>query len=172
MTARVLSVLPAIALAAACGRPARIPDQPIAFNHALHLRLDLDGHQLGCVDCHAGAERGEHAGLPALRDCLRCHVRPQLGERGVPNEREAQVRRLAAAGPVRWVQITRNPGHVYAPHRAHVGIARLPCDECHGDVRAWTAPPTEPVQRLLHMTECIACHRSHGASTRCGACHR
>lgn len=172
MMARVASLLPAIALAAACGRAPRLPDQPIAFNHALHLTLDLEGRKLGCVDCHAGAERGEHAGLPALRDCLRCHVRPQLGARGVPNEREAEVRRLAAAGPVRWVQITRNPGHVYAPHRAHVGIARLPCEECHGDVSAWTEPPTEPVQRLLHMTECIACHRTHGASTWCGACHR
>ncbi|TMQ15883.1 MAG: hypothetical protein E6J90_13590 [Deltaproteobacteria bacterium] len=162
-----------LALVAACSRAPRLPEQPIAFNHALHLSVELDGRRLGCVDCHAGAERAEHAGLPALRDCLRCHMRPQLGERGVPSEREAAVRKLAAAAaPTRWVQITRNPGHVYAPHRAHVGIAKLPCAECHGDVAAWTAPPTEPVQRLLRMTECIACHRTHGASTWCGACHR
>ncbi|HUJ61855.1 MAG TPA: cytochrome c3 family protein [Kofleriaceae bacterium] len=164
--------LAACALAGACGRAPHPPDQPIAFNHALHLTVELDGRTLQCIDCHAGAERREHAGLPAMRDCLRCHVRPQLGASGQPNPREARVRELAAAGPVRWIQITRNPGHVYAPHRAHVGIAKLACEECHGDVRAWTVPPTEPVQRLLHMTECIACHREHGASTRCGACHR
>lgn len=170
MTAR--SALLAIAVAAACRRGPSIPDQPIAFNHALHLTLDLEGRKLRCVDCHAGAERGEHAGLPALRDCLRCHVRPQHSDRAGADEREARVRELAAGGPVRWVQITRNPGHVYAPHRAHVGIAHLPCEDCHGDVRTWTAPPTQPVDRLLRMTECIACHRNHGASTWCGACHR
>ena len=164
--------LVACALASACGAAPPPPDQPIAFDHSLHVRLELEGHQLRCTDCHAGAERAEHAGLPAMRDCLRCHVRPQLGERGVPNPREARVRELAAAGPVHWVQITRNPGHVYAPHRAHVGIAKLACSECHGDVASWTAPPTEPTDRLLHMTECIACHRERGASTWCGACHR
>ncbi len=159
-------------VAGACARAPQPPAQPIAFNHALHLSLDLEGRKLRCTDCHAGAERAEHAGLPALRDCLRCHVRPQLGERNVPNPREAKVRELAVPRPFAWVQITRNPGHVYAPHRVHVGIAKLPCTECHGDVASWTAPPTEPVQRLRHMTECMDCHRTHGASTRCGACHR
>lgn len=151
----------------ACSAAPRMPEQPIAFNHALHVTLDLDGHKLRCTDCHAGAEKAEHAGLPALRDCLRCHVRPQ----GSGSPREAEVRALAGS-PVHWVQVTRNPGHVYAPHRAHVGIAKLPCEECHGDVASWTAPPTEPVQRLLHMTECMQCHRTHGAPTRCGTCHR
>jgi hypothetical protein len=160
------------ALIAACGPAPRAPDQPIAFNHSLHLAVELDGRKLQCTDCHAGAERREHAGLPTMRDCLRCHVRPQLGASGLSNPREARVRELAAAGPLRWIQITRNPGHVYAPHRAHVGIAKLACEECHGDVRTWTNPPTEPVERLLQMKECIACHREHSASTRCAACHR
>ena len=156
----------------ACRGPTRAPEQPIAFDHALHLGIDLDGRKLACVDCHAGAERAEHAGLPALRDCLRCHVRPQLGAGGVPNPREARVRELAVPGPFRWIQVTKNPGHVYAPHRAHVGVAKLTCAECHGDVTTWRAPPTEPVQRLVRMSECISCHRQHGAPTTCGTCHR
>ncbi len=156
-----------LALLVACGA-APVPEQPLAFDHALHLRLDLDGKPLACTACHAGAERAEHAGLPALRDCLRCHVRPQ----GSGSPREARVRELADGGPLRWVQVTRNPGHVYAPHRAHVGIAKLPCTECHGDVASWTAPPTEPIDRLLRMTECIDCHHRHGAPTTCGTCHR
>ena len=157
---------------AACSAPSPTPEHPIAFDHGLHLALDLDGRQLACTDCHAGAERAEHAGLPALRECLRCHVRPQLGNRGVPNPREAQVRELAAPGPFRWTQVTRNPGHVYAPHRAHVGIAKLACSECHGDVASWRAPPTQPNQRLTRMSECISCHRQRGAPTTCGTCHR
>jgi len=156
----------------ACRGPTRAPEQPIAFDHALHLGIDLDGRKLACVDCHAGAERAEHAGLPALRDCLRCHVRPQLGAGGVPNPREARVRELAVPGPFRWIQVTKNPGHVYAPHRAHVGIAKLTCAECHGDVTTWRAPPTQPVERLVRMSECISCHRQHGAPTTCGTCHR
>ncbi|HTR54838.1 MAG TPA: cytochrome c3 family protein [Kofleriaceae bacterium] len=166
MTARRLVVT--IVLAAACEPAASVPEQPLAFDHALHMSIDLEGHKLRCVDCHAGAERAEHAGLPAMRDCLRCHVRPQ----GSGSPREAEVRALAAAGPVHWVQITRNPGHVYAPHLAHVGIAKLPCEECHGDIAARTSPPTEPVERLRDMNACITCHRERGASTRCGACHR
>ena len=159
-------------LVGACTPAPRVPDQPIAFDHALHLTLDLDGRRLACVDCHAGAETAEHAGLPALRDCLRCHVRPQLGARGVPNPREARVRALAVPGPFRWTQVTRNPGHVYASHRAHVGIAKLACEECHGDVTAWTSPPTQPIQKLRRMSECMDCHRRHGASNWCGTCHR
>jgi len=157
----------------ACSAAPLPPAQPIAFDHALHLQLDIDGRRVRCTDCHAGAERAEHAGLPALRDCLRCHMRPQLGAKRIANPREARVRELATGGrALRWTQITRNPGHVYAPHRVHVGIAKLACDECHGDVAAWTRPPTQPVERLRRMSECIACHRARGASVRCGTCHR
>jgi hypothetical protein len=162
----------ALLVVVGCSTSAAIPAQPVEFDHALHLSLDLDGRKLGCVDCHAGAERAEHAGLPALGECLRCHVRPQLGASGLPNPREARVRELAKAGPFRWIQVTRNPGHVYAPHRAHVGIAKLSCTECHGDVASWRAPPTQPIQRLIRMNECISCHRSSGAPTTCGTCHR
>jgi hypothetical protein len=156
----------------ACSRTPRPPDQPISFDHALHLTLDLDGRRLRCVDCHAGAERAEHAGLPALRDCLRCHIRPQLGASGRPDPREARVRALAVPGPFRWTQITRNPGHVYASHRAHVGIAKLGCEECHGDVTRWTTPPTRPDAQLVRMSACMDCHRRRGASLWCGTCHR
>lgn len=162
----------AFAVIAGCRAQTQAPEQPISFDHALHLALDLDGRHLACTDCHAGAERAEHAGLPALRECLRCHVRPQLGDRQAPNPREARVRELATAGPFRWTQVTRNPGHVYAPHRAHVGIAKLTCTECHGDVASWRAPPTQPTERLTRMSACISCHRQRNAPTTCGTCHR
>jgi hypothetical protein len=159
-------------VALACAERAA-PLQPIAFNHSLHLDVEIDGRPLVCVDCHAGAERAEHAGLPALRDCLRCHMRPQGGEDGKPSEREGLVRAAAAqGGPFRWTQVTRNPGHVYASHRAHVGIAGLTCETCHGDVSRWTSPPTEPNLALRDMGACISCHRERGASTECATCHR
>jgi hypothetical protein len=166
------AVLVAALVAAGCAERA-LPRQPIPFNHSIHMEIDLEGKPLGCVDCHAGAERSEHAGLPALRDCLRCHMRPQPGKSGEPSELEKRVRSLAAAGgPFRWTQVTRNAGHVYASHRAHVGLAKLTCETCHGDVTRWTAPPTVPEARLLDMQRCIGCHRQRGAPTECGTCHR
>lgn len=156
-------------LVGACSARAPAPAQPIAFDHALHLRVRLDDRALGCTDCHAGAESAPRAGLPAISTCLRCHMRPQ-GDK--PSAKERRVRELAAAGGVRWVQVTRNPGHVYFSHRAHVTIAELPCARCHGDVAAWNAPPTEPNDELERMSACLACHRARGAPTDCGTCHR
>ncbi|HTJ45695.1 MAG TPA: cytochrome c3 family protein [Kofleriaceae bacterium] len=160
-----------IALVAACSAHTPAPSQPIAFDHALHLRVHLDDRALACTDCHAGAERAAKAGLPAITTCLRCHMRPQ-GDR--PSAKERRVRELAATGGVRWIQVTRNPGHVYFSHRAHVSIAKpkLACDGCHGAVASWTAPPTEPNPSLTSMDACLACHRAHGAPTDCGVCHR
>ena len=154
---------------AACSAAAPAPAQPIAFDHALHLRVHLDDRALACTDCHAGAEKAARAGLPAITTCLRCHMRPQGDP---PSAKERRVRELATAGGVRWVQVTRNPGHVYFSHRAHVTIGALACESCHGDVRAWTSPPTEPNTALESMSKCLACHRAHGAATDCEACHR
>jgi len=78
----------------------------------------------------------------------------------------------AAGGELRWVQVTRNPGHVYASHRAHVGVGGLSCTRCHGDVASWTRPPAAPDPSLTNMSRCIACHRREGAPTSCGTCHR
>ena len=153
----------------ACTARAPAPAQPIAFDHALHARVRLDDRELGCTDCHAGAALAPRAGLPAISTCLRCHMRPQ-GD--TPNPKERRVRELAATGGVRWVQVTQNAGLVYFSHRAHVTIAELPCSECHGDVASWKEPPTVPNEKLESMSACLACHRSHGAPTDCGTCHR
>ncbi len=150
------------------------PEQPIPFNHALHmsedLQVDLEENQLLCTDCHPGAETRAQAGLPSITYCLRCHMRPQGdGKSGL----EPQVREYALAkGPFRWIQVTREPGHVYFSHRAHTSGAGFQCEECHGDVRAWTRPPRRPIDKLLHMNKCMACHRARGVSNECGTCHR
>jgi menaquinone reductase, multiheme cytochrome c subunit len=164
-----LAALLATVLVAACA-PAPAPAQPLPFDHALHLTVHLDGEALTCTDCHAGAERGTRAGLPALATCLRCHMRPQ-GE--PPSDAERQVRIAAAeGGPFRWIQVTRNPGHVHFSHAAHVTRAEMACATCHGDVAAWREPPTRPEPALLSMNRCLACHREHGAPTDCASCHQ
>jgi hypothetical protein len=162
--AGLLGVL--LAVGATCGtRPPR-PVQPIAFNHQLHAGK----HEIGCTTCHAGAERRPAAGLPALRTCLTCHMKPQGDP---PSAAEGQVRELAGAGaPVRWVQVTRNPGHVFFSHAAHVTLGGISCSRCHGDVTRWKAPPEEPEARLRSMGACQQCHRDRGAPLGCATCHR
>jgi len=153
-----------------CGQSA-VPTQPIQFNHSLHMSVELaDDSKLTCFDCHPGAERGSHAGLPALTTCLRCHMRPQGDP---PSDQEREVRRLFAGGdPFHWTQVTRNPSHIYFSHGAHVTLAKMDCSECHGDVTQWTKPPTQPVAKLRSMAACMGCHRKNGVSNLCGTCHQ
>lgn len=141
------------------------PAQPIAFNHALHV---TGKPNLACRDCHPGAEREVHAGLPALERCLLCHMKPQS-----KSEREHVVREVAVkGGDFHWNAVTRNAGHVRFSHRAHVSLVHMQCETCHGDVSAWTAPPLHPDARLLSMDACLGCHRERGASTDCRVCHK
>ena len=156
---------------AACQKPAApAPPQPIPFDHSIHVAVEIGGGTLACTDCHPGAARGDHAGLPALSTCLRCHMRPQGNP---PSEDERRVRLIAAAGgPFRWIQVTRNPGHVHFSHAAHVSLAGMVCAECHGDVATWRRPPTIPNQNLKSMRSCMGCHRERGAPVGCGTCHQ
>lgn len=169
MTARCLA-LSALLVAAACRSRVAAPPQPIPFDHSLHLQIQLAAGSLACTDCHPGAARGTHAGLPPLSRCLGCHMRPQGAPPG-PNEH--LVRAAATAGrPLRWIQVTRNPGHVHFSHGAHVARAGMSCADCHGDVARWARPPTTPVAELTDMNRCLACHRERGAPTDCGTCHQ
>jgi c(7)-type cytochrome triheme protein len=80
--------------------------------------------------------------------------------------------RADKGGAFRFVQVTRNPGHVYFSHRAHVSFAKMTCENCHGDVTSWAQPPRAPEPSLVDMDACMACHRKQGASTECQICHR
>lgn len=148
-------------------RPEPPIEQPIAFSHKKHIEGKASP-KLGCVACHTGAETRAAAGLPSLNQCLQCHMKPQS-----KSEAEAHVRAIAArGGPFEWTPVTRNDGHVYVSHRAHVGVAKMACSTCHGDVASWDAPPTSPDRKLMSMDRCLDCHRERGASTSCQACHR
>jgi c(7)-type cytochrome triheme protein len=146
------------------------PDQPLPFDHSLHTSIELDSGKLACTDCHAGAEKATHAGLPALTTCMRCHMRPQGDP---PSADERRVRQaFAEGGAFAWIQVTRNPGHVHFSHAAHVTVGHLECAECHGDVTQWTEPPSKPTAKLNSMRACMSCHRERGVSNDCGTCHQ
>jgi menaquinone reductase, multiheme cytochrome c subunit len=170
VTLRATLLAVSLLAVAGCPQPRQAPPQPLSFDHSVHAKVQLQDRPLRCVDCHNGAETGTHAGLPSLSSCLRCHMRPQGDP---PSDSERKVRSLAAeGGSFRWVQITRNPGHVYFSHGAHVSLAGMECADCHGDVTAWRSPPTEPNQDLKSMSKCMSCHRERGAPNECGTCHQ
>lgn len=55
------------------------PEQPIDYSHRLHAgELGIE-----CQYCHAGAERGRHAGIPSANVCMNCHrsVKATMGAR-------------------------------------------------------------------------------------------
>ena len=156
-----VAVLAAIGLVvAALAAPV---DQPIAFNHRVHL----EAGGLECVDCHAHALDGVRATIPELEVCAACHSEPQGGSAA-----EAEVvEHVRAVTPIGWVQVHWVPDHVYFSHRRHAALGEIACEVCHGKVRERVLPFTRPAVRP-QMSWCIACHERTEARNDCVACHR
>ncbi len=155
--------------------------QPIAFPHKTHLDLKLP-----CTGCHQSAEKGAVAGRPATALCMACHA-------GGDTKSE-EIKKLRSYGEkgqeVPWRRVWRLPSHVFFPHRAHVVLAKIECQTCHGPMEKLTKPPVTPL-KTLDMNDCIACHESrekavaakttapqaHSVAARsllndCNTCHR
>ncbi len=136
--------------------------QPIAFNHKVHIDNGLD-----CSACHERYSQAAVAGRPKLTTCLFCHETP-LTE----SPEEEKVRQYAERGEeIPWRRLTRLPAHVYFSHRRHVVLGGIACQTCHGHIGQSTSPPSRP-EIQLKMNDCLACHRQHGVTTDCNACHR
>ncbi len=139
---------------------AAFAEQPIAFPHNRHMGLGL-----ACLDCHSTADQRAEAGIPSVRKCMLCH------EKLATNKPEVQkVRDYAAKGiEIPWERV-----YAFSPsalvrfrHAAHLQ-AKIDCATCHGDVGRGTLA----VQSVKHtMGTCLTCHRQHGATQDCAACH-
>jgi menaquinone reductase, multiheme cytochrome c subunit len=136
--------------------------QPIAFNHAIHMTKDTE-----CISCHSNVETSPYATLPSNDVCMGCHDQPS----GKSPE-EPKVRELNAKGPIPWIQVNREPGHVYFSHQAHVTWGKLKCEECHGDMAKQTEPVTTSQVQNLTMSVCMDCHRKMHARNDCLICHK
>ncbi len=151
--------------------------QPIAFPHKTHVDLNLQ-----CTGCHERAEKGAVAGRPPTELCLSCHGG------GDGTEEIKKVQAFEKGGEIPWKRVWRLPPHVFFPHRAHVVVAKLRCQTCHGPMETLDRPPARPLKKLA-MNDCIACHEERerrvekvaqgGAakagrprSTDCNTCHR
>lgn len=96
-----------------------------------------------------------------------CHRTPQ----GDSAEAARVTDLLEAGDPLRFNKLFRLPDHVFYTHRRHVGIAELECADCHGAI-AETERPPERALVPVSMDSCMDCHREHGLTLDCNACHR
>lgn len=167
------------------GDEANGPEQPIDFSHALHAG-DM---QIECLYCHTGADKGQHATIPAVSVCWGCHQAVKEGPSAGSAEEIAKIQQflcrqeadgLAAEQPnpikpctegssIPWVRIHNLPEHVQFKHMRHVN-AGVECQTCHGPVeqmkRVWLVPDTKlrPSSaylpaQKLEMGWCLDCHQ-------------
>ena len=140
--------------------PQPAESQPIAFPHPVHVE------QLGlsCTFCHESAERGPHAGVPAVSKCVSCHQAIATDHPEIKKLLGYQQR----GEPIHWQRIHDLPDFIYFSHKRHVKSG-LDCSACHGAVEKM---PEVQLVRSLKMGWCLSCHRSRGASFDCATCHK
>lgn len=101
--------------------------QPIDFNHKLHVELVDEG----CQSCHFFREDGSFSGVPQLAQCIDCHEEVQ-GEH--PEEEKFVTQYVAKEREVPWLVYSRQPDCVFFSHAAHVKGAQMECGTCHGEI--------------------------------------
>jgi hypothetical protein len=168
----MLRLLPAVwilLLTPSCS-PSISADQPIAFEHKVHVAEE----EIPCTDCHQGAEDSTHATIPVGEVCLDCHEEA-IGEGA---EEARLVAMLLEEEPIPWIRVHKLEEHVRFSHRRHVLGGQILCERCHGEVSERKLPFSRPFISFnteLGMERCIACHLESGnprASIDCALCHR
>jgi hypothetical protein len=128
--------------------------QPVPFDHRIHVT----GLKIGCLYCHAGAERGAWAGIPATDRCVSCHTKAWISSDAFKPVRQS----MATGRPIPWRRVTELPDFVYFNHAIHVrkGVG---CETCHGRVDQMSQ-----VRQVSSLTMgwCVSCHVNPGPQLR------
>jgi len=161
--------------------------QPVDFNHAIHQEAVDDG----CNSCHFFREDGSFSGIPGLDSCIECHEEP-AGEE--PEELRFIDAYVKPQKEIPWLVYSRQPICVYFSHAAHVKMANMKCEDCHGpigqskhvkpyqsniltgysrDIWGWDiAGFKKRSYDSMKMDDCADCHRLQGANNACFVCHK
>lgn len=150
--------------------------QPIDFNHEMHMTIVSNG----CESCHFFREDGTFSGVPGLAQCIDCHQEVQ----GDTEHEALFVEEYVSKGKeVPWLIYSRQPDCVFFSHAAHIKLAKMDCETCHGTIGQsaslkpyeynkitgysrdiWGKNPenylglkTKPYDRMK-MDDCEACH--------------
>jgi hypothetical protein len=164
-------------------------EQPIDFNHQLHMGLVYEG----CASCHYFREDGSFAGVPDLYSCADCH---QFVQGPDPDEEKFVNEYVLPNKEVPWLVYSRQPDNVFFSHAAHVKGAGMDCATCHGDIGTSTSLRTYQENRIsgysrdiwgydiarlgdpehgmrMKMDDCADCHeREMGHKGYCFQCHQ
>jgi hypothetical protein len=133
------------------------PDQPIPFSHKIHA----GDNKIDCLYCHHAAEKGPHAGIPTMENCMGCHSVVAIDKENIQ-----KLTRIYNEGKsIEWVRVHWLPDHSYFNHKWHVN-AGVECETCHGDVAEMAV--IGQVNRL-EMGDCIQCHRNSDYSQQYAA---
>ncbi len=138
-------------------------DQPVAFNHRLHIE------EVGveCIECHPYFMEYATSGLPDGKVCMVCHEEVMTDS----HEEEKLVEILSSGDGLYFQKLFHLPDHVYYSHRLHVVVADLECQRCHGEIAMTDSPPGRPLVKI-DMDYCMDCHDDLGVTNDCIACHK
>jgi hypothetical protein len=161
--------------------------QPLEFNHKIHK---VKG-EMACQDCHAMREDGSFAGIPALDNCATCHAEP-LGK--TVAEKTLVDKHVTPNQPIEWLVYSRQPVNVRFSHATHVNVAKLKCENCHGEHGATERLRPYEENRIsgysrdiwgrsiaraslkpgdaMKMSDCEGCHDQHNVEAGCLGCHK
>ena len=168
-------------------------EQPIAFNHALHV----DELGMTCAQCHFEGKDGRFSGLPTTASCASCHSEV-LGDD--PEEIRFVEDYVKTGREIRpeWLVYQKQPDNVFFSHTfhspercaaCHIDYAEQPeelCKVCHMDMAKMTTPPVYSENALsgypkglMLMWDCERCHANPehlspatNASNACFVCHK
>ncbi|MGD9210517.1 MAG: cytochrome c3 family protein [Desulfobacteraceae bacterium] len=102
-------------------------NQPINFNHALHVEMVENG----CESCHFLRDDGSFSGIPKNEQCIECHAEIQ----GESEDETTFVNEyVLTEREVPWLSYSRQPDCVFFSHAAHINGAKLDCVTCHGHI--------------------------------------
>jgi len=139
------------------------PEQPIPYSHKQHA----GDYLMDCSFCHTYARRTKNAGIPALEQCMMCHITIAADKDSI----KTMAASYAKDEPIRWIKVHALPDFVNFNHKRHVK-ADFKCQECHGPVETMEVVYREAP---LTMGWCLECHKDNldkNASVDCWACHK
>ncbi len=136
------------------------PEQPIPFNHQIHVQ----NLKMECMYCHSFADRSTVAGLPSVRKCMGCHKYTDPKKPGI----QILLQYWNDQKPIEWTKVHDLPDFVYFSHKRHIQ-AGIQCQTCHGPVQEMTVAKKVS---SLGMGWCLNCHNQRKAPRECWTCHK
>jgi hypothetical protein len=112
---------------------------------------------MDCMYCHHTVTTSQTANIPSTNLCMNCHIVVREGSRSGRFEIDKLVEAFEEGRSVEWIRIHNLPDHVAFSHAQHVGVGKLDCMQCHGEVENMHI-----VRQVndLSMGWCLDCHRT------------